>query len=351
MQEKLILTPSTSIALDLLRALAAQAVVFGHGFRLFGVYHDGAPVIQNLAVLVFFVLSGFLISMSLYNKTYQGKQYPFKAYFIDRFSRIYSGFLPVFLVVIAVDFISSSINDIPLPGATGGVQFIGNLFMLQDFPLLEQITSYGSGRPFWTLAIEWWIYLAVGFAVLQVRRKVTVLNVVVLGLLSIVPVYNLFGGRGNALTLTWFIGAAILPALLMVKPHRKQRLFALLLAALFLATAVARYLTTFVEYEVTLAALLSLALFCLVFFTQTTSLKLLERFEKPIRFIAEYSYTLYLLHFTLIVFLRDTFGANQDMHLLFWVAVVLANVVSIVLALPFEMRHRKFRTYLKNRFI
>jgi hypothetical protein len=42
--------------------------------------------------------------------------------------------------------------------------------MLQDFPGLP-ITSFGSARPFWMLAIEWWIYLFVGAVFFFIVKK------------------------------------------------------------------------------------------------------------------------------------------------------------------------------------
>ena len=52
------------MALDLLRAGSAQLVLLGHAFDFFGVFSflgepDPPPQIQRMAVVVFFLLSGF----------------------------------------------------------------------------------------------------------------------------------------------------------------------------------------------------------------------------------------------------------------------------------------------------
>jgi peptidoglycan/LPS O-acetylase OafA/YrhL len=59
----------TSLSLDLLRAVAAQMVCLGHGFIFFHIAEQlrppQFPFIQNIGVLIFFVMSGFLITATL----------------------------------------------------------------------------------------------------------------------------------------------------------------------------------------------------------------------------------------------------------------------------------------------
>lgn len=66
-----------------------------------------------------------------------------------------------------------------------------------------------------------------------------------------------------------------------------------------------------------------------------------------IRFFADYSFTLYLVHYSIMfpVFLlrpERNFGTFLTM-------VVIANLVAIGVAIPTEMRHREFATFLKDR--
>ena len=67
-----------SLWLDLTRVLAAQAVLIGHILSYIYPISD----LQNGAVLVFFFLSGYLISMSLETKRLQ-KQYSFKQFLFN----------------------------------------------------------------------------------------------------------------------------------------------------------------------------------------------------------------------------------------------------------------------------
>ena len=83
-----------SLLLDFLRAITAQGVLLGHLIYWKGfISRNDFPSFFGLAsycVLIFFILSGFLISQSMFNKD----DYSFKRFFIDRFSRIYTSLFP-----------------------------------------------------------------------------------------------------------------------------------------------------------------------------------------------------------------------------------------------------------------
>lgn len=201
--------------------MSAQLVVVGHGISFFGVFtslgNPHFPLMQNIAVLVFFLLSGFLISYSTIRKLNQPAGYSFTQYFIERFSRIYSAFIPALLFILLLDFISIKM----MPGgyqyhdAFNAKTFFGNVLMLQDFPFIKHtpvhsLTSFGSARPLWTLAIEWWIYLFFGYFVLVIlRKKIKIQHLIVLGIFAIVPMFNLVAGRGNGLFMYWLFGSMI----------------------------------------------------------------------------------------------------------------------------------------------
>src|SRR5581483_2441779 len=99
--------------------------------------------------------------------------------------------------------------------------WLGNLAMLQDYPVFQVlrrlgfpeepwfIRPFGSGRPFWTVSIEWWIYLSFGCAAFLVlrRRRVGVPSLLALAAISVVPIYNAMGGVGDCLTFVWTFGA------------------------------------------------------------------------------------------------------------------------------------------------
>ncbi len=151
-----------SLTLDLLRALAAQAVLLGHGlsFATNGTSFLGDRYsIQELGVVIFFVLSGYLICSTTRTKIDANHSYSFAAFFIERFARIYVTYIPCLLIIAALDGMNYALPGYGHRDAFNLITFVGNLLMLQDSPAFIispqlSITSFGSGRPLWTLAVD-----------------------------------------------------------------------------------------------------------------------------------------------------------------------------------------------------
>jgi peptidoglycan/LPS O-acetylase OafA/YrhL len=357
------LSRNSSLMLDLMRALASQAVVVGHGISFFGIWPavqpPRFPYIQNVAVVVFFVLSGFLITYATLRKP---AGYTFREFFIDRFARIYSAYFVVLLVVWGIDRYAIHVD----PAAYGYADalnwrtFLGNVVMLQDFPRGEVhglllvgaepgqrvITSLGSARPFWTLAIEWWIYMGFGWVVL--RRWKSPLYYVVLACLLVVPAYNLIGGRGNGLALMWIFGGAMC----LVISHPRIRAIgtgALVFAALgFGALSIALLRITKEPYDPKYAALFGAALLCAVLAIDRVQWTPPALVTKSIRFIANYSFALYLLHYTILNLMTHA-PVLESPTANFVLAVVVCNVASIIVAYFTEFRHQKLAAWLKTK--
>ncbi|EAZ88671.1 acyltransferase family protein [Crocosphaera chwakensis] len=142
--------------LDYIRGFAAFYVLIYHIFAL----TDFMPeIVENLffsfgqeAVILFFLLSGFVIYLSVYPKT----DLTFHYYFIRRFRRIYfplivALFLSVFLAILNQQFIQKF----------SWSELLGNLLMLQDFSAKPGILvrPFLANYPLWSLSYEWWFYL------------------------------------------------------------------------------------------------------------------------------------------------------------------------------------------------
>ena len=101
-----------SVYLDLTRFLAAVMVVLAH-FAYFGVIPKGAwgvlPEMGREAVIVFFVLSGFVIASTVAERRPSAR-----AYAVARLSRVYSVALPVLLLGMACAFAVRALVD-PTP--------------------------------------------------------------------------------------------------------------------------------------------------------------------------------------------------------------------------------------------
>jgi peptidoglycan/LPS O-acetylase OafA/YrhL len=118
-------------------SLTPLRVVFGHGYA---------------AVIVFFILSGFVIFYS----TNRSSNLTFKDYFRRRLRRIY----PIFLAALVFTYVTNCIVGhqlVPLHSDN----LLGNLFLLQDQndKAGTWFGVFGGNAPLWSLSYEWWFYM------------------------------------------------------------------------------------------------------------------------------------------------------------------------------------------------
>jgi peptidoglycan/LPS O-acetylase OafA/YrhL len=105
------------------------------------------------AVMLFFLLSGFVISYSSESRlATEG----FRGYFVRRFRRIF----PLFIVALGLVYVVRRIvRQDPL--ILGWRTLLGNLCMLQDMKWLKRgawVETFGNDA-FWSLSYEWWFYM------------------------------------------------------------------------------------------------------------------------------------------------------------------------------------------------
>jgi len=147
---------STSIYLDLLRVIAAFGVLLSHAnFTWFSDNLFPRNSGHNF-VLIFFVLSGYLISYTVNKKNKSQKEY-----LIDRFSRLYSVVLPALFFTYLIDFAGSHLNAKFYINKVADnhqlLRFILNATFLQQIWGLCSAPS--SNVPFWSIAYEFWYYI------------------------------------------------------------------------------------------------------------------------------------------------------------------------------------------------
>lgn len=161
------MTRGFSIYLDAIRFLAAVLVLFSH--VAYPRYSNGdLQWMRELnlgsdAVILFFVLSGFVIAYTTDAKNRTGADYA-KA----RMARLYSVAIPAIIFTLLVDAIGRSIN----PAAYDGWWYNGTNVAEQLWRALTFSTQaagehirLGTNGPFWSVAYEAWYYLAFGIAV------------------------------------------------------------------------------------------------------------------------------------------------------------------------------------------
>ena len=264
------LTTNSSLLLDVLRAVAAEAVVVGHGVAMFYYYPrplpqpPAFPYAQDIAVVVFFLLSGFLITYATLRKP---SSYGFREFFIDRFARIYPALLVVLPVVLVMDRVALALGPDRFDyGHSSGVKtLVANVLMLEVPQISIHLGSFavpfGSARPLWTLAIEWWIYMGFGWFVLR-RRKSLAWWLPVLVFAALIPMYLTV--VGSPLVIMWLLGSGLYLLLADGRLASARTSTVAVGLACFLAMAVLLIGRTNQAYDLRFAALCAASLLCLV---------------------------------------------------------------------------------------
>ncbi|MHC8354995.1 acyltransferase family protein [Pseudomonas sp. LB3P81] len=314
---------------DGLRALLAQIVVVGHGFGFFFGYWNGffplkAPYIQSVAVTGFFFVSGFLICRSVMaNIRYKNSNYA--RYYADRISRIYCTLIPCLLFVGCVDYLFYSIHpDFDLGNNLSPSILLHNLSLIPSMP-------FGTMRPIWSLMFEWWIYIVFGGIVFFRKNRVAGAFCICIG--AYYTFYINAKGEAGHLEYIWLLGAlgaVFFDNATQVK-HSKH------IALLSISAAIFVYLITLDAYNLIAGTLLSLALIFFAASTNKSNTKANVKVSRSLEFLAGYSFTLFLTHYTVLYWLQKSGFSGLYGLLISWLA---SNLIALIIARHTEKHHK-----------
>ena len=386
-----IISEDSSIFLDFVRFIAVQLVVIGHIFWFIDAkFNESNAVIKypkvlflaNLGVILFFILSGMLISNSVFSKM-KSKDYNFKVYFIDRFARIYSGLIPALIIIFILNLIHIAINNSHYLRFFGSLSqlnisnLVGNLFMLQQTypfdlinyyikllglsPLNLSIQPFGDAFQLWTLGIEWWIYLCFGWLILGLKKYSPFNPKFFLPLLffSLLPIKFLvflgnnlveIWGLGMLATLVLYSGANITISTALPKKviYEEASLILAFLALLRLIHLI-KTGTDLYTGDLILPILIALSfIFVILLLNENKQPTVNKNISKTIKTAAGYSYTLYLIHFSVISFVF-AFNLPWPKIILGIIAIILSNLLAMLVAYYTEMRHKVLGLWIKKK--
>ncbi len=152
------IAPGLSLYLELLRLLAATEVVLFHinGFALLGGHRAVWNAFGHEAVVVFFVLSGFVIAFAA-----QTREKTPRAFLISRLTRIYSVAMPCLVATVLFDRIGQALvpplyDGLVTDGSALVRLVLGSLFLNESWSVSAQMFS---NTPYWSIAYEFWYYM------------------------------------------------------------------------------------------------------------------------------------------------------------------------------------------------
>ncbi len=174
-----------AILICLLRGVAALQVAAAHlraeffpglrGLEDPALWYQGLAFLTGFAhqaVLVFFLISGWLVGGSFLNK--RGQPGAVRLYAIDRITRLWTVLIPTFALILAFGIVTGTLDprsvDLARTNDHSALVFAGNLVGLQTI----LVPNFGGNFPLWSLANESWYYLMFPLLVLSFigRRRV-----------------------------------------------------------------------------------------------------------------------------------------------------------------------------------
>lgn len=338
-----------SVYLDIIRFIAAVLVLLYHS-NFIELTSTAGPFSQygHSAVIIFFVLSGFVIAYVT-----DSKEKTVKDYTVSRLARIYSVAIPVVLVTPFLDLAGEAMNPAFYMDKTThdlwAIRAISSLLFLNEIWFVS-IMSF-SNVPYWSLCYEVWYYVL--FAIMtftsgKKRYYLSALLCVILGpkILLLFPIWYLgvFIYRNNTLkTIKPLLGLALwaISTAMIYAFHASNIQYHLADQLLGIVGSEWYALLTFSKYF--LSDYLLAPLIALNFVGARACISYAERFLLAIRpvvvYLSGFTFILYLVHQPLLQFFAALIDGNpQDQS--FYYSVVTLTILAIW-ALGFITEGRK----------
>lgn len=337
-----ILTKNQSDALESFRGISAILVVICHFFQVFlaRFYPEYYPIdlmIAHSSVMIFFVMSGYLIGISIKNNISRNGCFVLSKFAKSRFSRIYpplifASLLCVFLFIISPMFFESGTS-----GFLSADPFIkGKSLTVTAKELLSSLTftngfmpiSVRFNSPLWSLPYEVWYYVI--FGILATRK----LGLVFVALFLFI-LLSLSNDRFLAYSIVW--GAGFLFSFITrIRKHTK--IFVLIGLFVFGVNSI---LTGNVYLDLPRDLEPYKISFGLFFAFVLLLMKIYDIRFSILKFTARFSYTLYISHFPIMLFFIGAFESSvisKPSHslLIGMTSVVSAILISYFSSLIFE---------------
>lgn len=344
------------IALDLLRGLAALEVFFRHARGASFVEYSELPRQQHTvlieafytvtrmgheAVMVFFVLSGYLVFGSVLRRSSEGR-FKLSDYIVDRTTRIFLPLIPacIFAAVVARVFDGS-------PWEPG--QVLANMFGLNGIFAETMLMN----TPLWTLAYEIWFYVvagALGYLIVSKFQSKRALLVLAVG----TAVFTVLDAR---YLLFWMLAGFVV---WMLKTPHRNAMGAVGLGVALLGVALYEFSATrwfsisvhlpqaSAEFLICAGTILAIPLLCAA--KTNDRLRILER---PAKWLSAISFSLYLFHYPVLCvvgrWLPRSASISTHAFGFFALLMLITLVIVSLFYMAFERNTPRLRRYVNSR--
>lgn len=339
----------------------SAAISFAHVTGEHLQQHAGITDLGHKAVMVFFVLSGYFVGGSALRLIRQGR-WSWKRYLFHRLTRLWVVLIPALFFGLLLDSVGSRLFPNSIYGGPVGqfiltpglsarmtvVSFLGNLFFVQTI----LVRDFGTNVALWSLANEFWYYLAFPLLALffasRLRTGFRILSVILLA-----GILFFTGAKIAPYFLIWLFGVGIglLPRRF---PERIQlaaiglSLFALAAGGLLLKYQSENRLPV----DIAVSLLFCFLLYCILHRTEDVGE---SRYRTAAHFFSKMSYSLYVVNLPLLFFASGWLmqpwhrWPNSSFHLFLAAGVALAIFgVAYLFYLCFEANTDHVRRWVRG---
>lgn len=365
---------NASIHLDAMRGLAALGVLANHWRDVFFVDYPQlahksvaltafylATGLGHQMVVIFFVLSGYLVGGSVLRQVAQDR-WSWRGYLLNRLTRLYVVLIPALMLGSIWDHLGVKIFG--MAGIYGG--HLGQHVM--DTHLLDRLSwstllgnylflhtilfpVFGTNGPLWSLSNEFWYYILFPFLVFSVHPRTSIRNrMAIIGLLVLIIA---FIGRGMAMEgIIWLFGVLIyyLPPVRVREVYKQYLSVAALGLLVLLAATLAKVShNPFLKSDHFLGIVVTALIYVITLCPQVTGGSL---YSKVATMLSHSSYTLYLVHMPVLIFLTAWLVKARSQPHGVWLLTAILVLISIYLYAQgvyflFEKRTDKLRGLIK----
>jgi peptidoglycan/LPS O-acetylase OafA/YrhL len=350
---------SFSLYLDLVRFLAAILVYLYHSnFRFLSKSIVPMSHLGHEAVVVFFVLSGYVIAYITHTK-----ENNLLDYCASRASRIYSVAVPVLLITPFLDLAGKqlypeiyeghSTDDYPLVRLASSLVFTNELWKVS-------IMSF-SNVPYWSLCYEVWYYVLFGFWVFARKGQ---------RIWWCAGVALLLGPKILLLAPVWWMGVWLyhdrrlkslstpVSAVLAVVSGLGIFAFCAFDLTYFFADHMKEWLGDYWYHEMAFSRYFigdyPLGVMIVLHFAGMRGIAawiapLLLPFEAPIRNVAAYTFTLYLMHDPLLLFWGAVLQGDPEGQTFYWETTFLVALCVFAMGWLTENKRHLLKRWIKAR--
>lgn len=342
---------------NVIRGLMAIIVFIAHISQVFWIRLYGPDLIISKiigamarhAVIIFFLLSGYLITLSIIKNINANKTFNYSDYFFSRFIRIYPPFIGSLIVTVVAWGIIHYFNlsgkynyGLPLDLYVVREKYDLTIRSLTESLMLKKENITKVNGPLWSLFIEIKIYFLAAIAVIFATKKIIKIKILTF-IVAVCSVFT-FSQEKSFLFffLIWLVGA--LAAVYKIISKKTPSGSYVLLLILLLSFITLKDYSLALILDTNLSNLFVQIGFSIVYAYFMFYSSFLDR-KYPQYLIAtgNYSYSLYLIHFPLLLL---GLSITQNWISYSYPKTILVSCVMGVLIITFSWL---FSTYFENK--